>query len=55
MYKAMLLDKSGEERKKTAENLSCLTVLLENFEALFGLPPEKDGPDQVLLTFCFSL
>lgn len=41
MYKAMLLDESGEDRKKTAGNLSCLTVLLENFEALFRLPPKK--------------
>lgn len=49
----MLLDEGGEEKKKTAGILSCLIVLLENFEPLFGLPPEKDGPDQVLFTFCF--
>lgn len=50
-----MLDEGGEEREKTAGILTCFTGPLGSFEVLFGLSPEKSGPGQALITFCFSL
>lgn len=54
-HKAIWFDEGGGEKERTAGILTCFTGLLGTFEVLFVLPPEKGGPGQGLLIFCFSL